>query len=60
MRNIFFPHYLSGEPKFMRNIFFPHYLSGEPVKARHKNYQENMPYRPRLQRNEENTDKRQQ
>ena len=26
MRNIFFPHYLSGEP----NIFFPHYLSGEP------------------------------
>ena len=42
----------------MRNIFFPHYLSGEPVKARHKNYQENMPYRPRLQRNEEKTDKR--
>ena len=26
MRNIFFPHYLSGEP-----IFFPHYLSGEPM-----------------------------
>ena len=25
MRNIFFPHYLSGEP------FFPHYLSGEPL-----------------------------
>ena len=28
MRNIFFPHYLSGEPSF------PHYLSGEPLYRR--------------------------
>ena len=35
MRNIFFPHYLSGEPFFPHYLsgepFFPHYLSGEPL-----------------------------